>query len=117
MPICFDDLTRETNYAVHLIFQTNSKSRGLAKLQKAEIYVGSDKFVKDICIEPGGSNYDKEIGLPVERSDGWKELELWRFRCNDGTAGDEQMMVSVVTDSAHIKMNGLIIVGMEVRPC
>ncbi|XP_078150768.1 F-box protein PP2-B10-like [Carex rostrata] len=114
--INLDGFIPETNYAAHLIFKIKSNTCGLDTLQKASISMGGHKWKKIVCIKPRVARpRNKCIGLPVKRSDGWMEIELGQFYCNDGT-GNQEVVISFKENNDNIKKSGLIIAGIEVRP-
>lgn len=118
--IKFGEILPETNYAAHLIFKITPNSSGLDTFQEAFVSVGSLQWKKVVCLKPRlARSSNKCIGWPVERSDGWMELELelGQFYCDNGTGtGNQEVVVSLKDTDDDNKKCGLIVAGIELRP-
>ncbi|XP_078150769.1 F-box protein PP2-B11-like [Carex rostrata] len=112
--ISFIRITAETTYAAYLIFKTTPNSICLDTLQEASVSVGDLQLKKDVCIKPRVPNpRNKCNAFPINRSDGWMELELGQFYC-DGHGGE--VVVSLRDINIKNEKNGLIVAAIEVRP-
>ncbi|KAJ1695710.1 hypothetical protein LUZ63_012408 [Rhynchospora breviuscula] len=106
-------LSPETNYAAYLIFRTMAHSEGLDSFQEASVFSDGLRS-KIVCIKPRVAISPNDgIGLPVERPDGWMELELGQFYCNQTT--NREVVVCLKETNGNIKKSGLIVAGVEVR--
>lgn len=68
-------------------------------------------------LRPGVSsrilNREETRMYPCKRKDGWMELKLGEFACNDGDDGEVKMVFEEVK---HLNWkNGLIVEGIEIR--
>ncbi|KAJ1700314.1 hypothetical protein LUZ63_000093 [Rhynchospora breviuscula] len=109
------ELLPKTKYTACLIFKTLPRSIGLDAFQEASISMGSLKQKKIVCLSPRVA-VPLNVGLPVRRSDGWMELELGQFYCDDNINADQEVVVGLMeTDNYNMK-TGLIVGGLEVRP-
>ncbi|KAF3338399.1 hypothetical protein FCM35_KLT17236 [Carex littledalei] len=114
--INFENLSTETEYAVYLIFKTTPSSYGLDTIQEASVSVGSLSRKKFVCSKPSDeTSLFTQIGLPVNRPDGWMELELGQFNCDHGTS-DQEVVVGFKETNDNNEKSGLIIAGIELRP-
>ncbi|KAJ4781881.1 F-box protein PP2-B11 [Rhynchospora pubera] len=114
--ISFSELSPETNYTAHLIYKTAESSTGLDTFQEATVSFGTLQWKKVVCLKPRVARpRNKCIGLPKERPDGWMELELGQFYCDDGT-GDREVEVCLMETNDDVKKSGLTVAGLEVRP-
>ncbi|KAJ3704690.1 hypothetical protein LUZ61_008395 [Rhynchospora tenuis] len=112
--IKLNELLPKTKYTARLIFKTLPSSTGLDTFQEASVSMGTFKQKKNVCISP--SVAVPNVGLPVRRSDGWMELELGQFYCDNNITGDREVVVGLMeTDNYNMK-TGLIVGGLEVRP-
>lgn len=114
-------LSPKTNYAALFIFHIYEQSVGLDSLQEASVSVGINlQWKKVVCINPDQQKMsgNKYIGLPVERSDGYMELELGQFYCHTGI-GDVCISlrdISLRDISFQYPRVWFIVAGIEVRP-
>ncbi|KAF3336544.1 F-box protein PP2-B10 [Carex littledalei] len=110
----FLELSANTKYGVYLIFRTKQDSEGLDAIQKASVSVGRKGLKKYVCLKPTTA-MPPSIGLPIKRSDGWTELELGQFECDNAT-GDKDAVISIEETKDDNKKTGLIVAGIEIRP-
>ncbi|KAJ3704691.1 hypothetical protein LUZ61_008396 [Rhynchospora tenuis] len=111
--INLNQLSPGTNYAAYLIFKTTARSEGLSTEQNASVSL--DRFRKLVCLKPSVEKPPNEgTRLPVERPDGWMELELGRLCCNEST--DQEAVVCLMETDDYNKKTGLIVLGVQVRP-
>lgn len=114
--INFRTLSANTKYGAYLIYKTTPDSVGLHVLQEASVSVGSIQEKKNVCLKesrraPRNRNV---VGLPVEK-DGWMELELGQFEC-DNVTDDKKAEISIMETDGHNEKRGLIVAGIEIRP-
>ncbi|KAJ4781880.1 F-box protein PP2-B11 [Rhynchospora pubera] len=114
--IKLNELAPETNYSAHLIFKTTASPRHLDTCQEASVSLGTLQWKKVVCIKPRVTrSRNKSIGLPIERPDGWMELQLGQFYCDDST-GDREVEVCLMENNQDSEKSGFIVAGVEVRP-
>ena len=129
-------LSRDTAYAVYIVFKTPVESYGLdCPPQKASIdTVAGKKIIRKVCLQSYegrhvnrwvtmrltreyNKSYRRGHGrnpvLPQERADGWMELEMGEFQNYEGEDGE--VSISLMETSATIKI-GLVVQGIEIRP-
>jgi Phloem protein 2 len=111
-----------TQYGVYLIFKTSNSWKGLDTVLHASVTDTMDAHCQPImsyvCLKP--KKGQQNIGLPEKSGDGWMELELGRFYCDDNTR-DREVDVTLFDPNRNNnkKVNekkGLIIAGIEFRP-
>ncbi|XP_031379077.1 LOW QUALITY PROTEIN: putative F-box protein PP2-B12 [Punica granatum] len=111
-------LSLSTLYAAYLVFKFNPDSDGFENLP---IEVGVH-HVDGETIMNRTVYLDHDLELlqegtdiyPKEREDGWLEIKLGEFPCNDGYDGE--MRVNLMQVDYGCWKNGLIIEGIEIRP-
>ncbi|KAJ4776278.1 F-box protein [Rhynchospora pubera] len=126
-------LTPHTTYAAYLIFKLAPNAWGLSNpFQRTEIILAGDIVSQHcVCLNirereqfnpwwdrplPGGDTEEMsdDVILPKVRGDGWLEVKLGEFNSGDGIDGDVSMSLTE-NKGGHWK-NGLILIGIEVRP-
>lgn len=127
-------LSRNTKYGAYLIMKISDKSFGLDSIpSEISIIVGDSVVSNTAYLRPKDkwkqqmeslfySNRTQMLKmrvnagdeqLPVERKDGWTEIELGEFFSGEG---DEEIRMSLMEIKGHQLKGGLIIEGIEVRP-
>ncbi|XP_039804060.1 F-box protein PP2-B10-like isoform X2 [Panicum virgatum] len=128
-------LSRDTAYAVYIVFKTPVESYGLDyPPQKASIdTVAGKKIIRKVCLQSYKGrhvnrwvtmrltreykSYRRGHGrnpvLPQERADGWMELEMGVFY--NKVSDDGEVRFSLLQTSPTSK-RGLIVQGIEIRP-
>lgn len=77
--------------------------------------MGSLQWKKVVCVEPKvPQSYDKCMGLPVLRWDGWMEVELGQFYSYD--AANREVVIGFKETNNNNPKRGLIVAGIELRP-
>ncbi|XP_048133335.1 putative F-box protein PP2-B12 isoform X2 [Rhodamnia argentea] len=132
-------LSANTYYAAYLIFKLVHRSYGFEnQAVEVSIFSGSGGERRNICLDPGGKlrrQYQsarerylhtfhdasairevqaREEQIPLDRGDGWKEVDLGEFFVDDPPAGEVQINLMEVK-SGNWK-SGLVIQGIDLRP-
>ncbi|KAL2325559.1 hypothetical protein Fmac_024617 [Flemingia macrophylla] len=114
-------LSAKTVYGAYLIMKISPREYGLDGVA-CEVSVEVGKKVKSgrvfLCRKDEkkkkkhDDDDDEGIGVPMEREDGWMEIEMGEFWSGEG---EEEVMMSLMEVGYKLK-GGLIIQGIEVRP-
>ncbi|OVA13423.1 F-box domain [Macleaya cordata] len=125
-------LSHNTTYAAYLVVNFANRAYGLDKIpseitvelgthvSRGTVYLrgkdgqgqpldGLDHFLRSSVVYKGDG-----MRVPVDRKDGWMEIELGEFFIDDGDEGEVKMSLMEV-EGEHLK-GGLIVEGIEVRP-
>lgn len=106
-------LSRNCTYVVYLLFQTRKDSMGLAVPATARLkFRGIRTKTKNVYLQRP-ETYEENSVFPYRRNDGWMEIKLVEFKCNEGDYGEVEM---ALYDRETRKRKGLIIEGIELRP-
>ncbi|XP_078440393.1 F-box protein PP2-B1-like [Wolffia australiana] len=106
-------LSEKMNYVVLLVFKIARNSNGLDFPQQASIKIGVVNSERTVCLHPRNSPLDNDQ-LPRERADGWMEIEMGTFFCDDARQGEVEFSLTE-TVGGHWKY-GLLVEGIELRP-
>ena len=82
----------------------------MMKEQMQKLFYGNRTKMLESRLEIEGN----EKKVPIEREDGWLEIEIWEFFVN-GEKDEEVRMSLMEVKGQHLK-GGLVIEGIEVRP-
>jgi Phloem protein 2 len=130
-------LSPKTRYAAYLVYRLTETSSGLGcplgKIkQQASVTLGKHSSKSSVCLQTFhiryiGTRFRKwrvphetvefSTGAaitPVERGDGWKEVEMGEFYIDNEEDGEVEMRLREV-DGQYWKC-GLIVQGIEIRP-
>jgi hypothetical protein len=112
----FLGLSANTHYGAYLIFKRTEDSKGLDVIMNTSVSAGREHHDKmSVCLKPTKKTPSK-VGRPRELSDGWSELELGRFYCDNVTADKEAVIIIQETNRLDIRKTGLTIAGIQIRP-
>ncbi|CAN1219749.1 F-box protein PP2-B15 [Linum perenne] len=101
-------LTPNTKYGAYLLIQITDRSYGLDSMPSVvSVNVNGTEVSKSRVAVDG------EGRLPVEREDGWLEVEIGEFF--SGESDEEVRMCLKEVKGYHLK-GGLVVEGIEVRP-
>jgi Phloem protein 2 len=130
-------LSPKTRYAAYLVYKLTERSSGLGcplgKI-KQQAFVTLGKYINErsVCLQTFHGSYigtrlkkwrvpyetvefsNSAAITPVERRDGWKEVEMGEFYIENEEDGDVEMRLREV-DGQYWKC-GLIVQGIEIRP-
>ncbi|KAL7613121.1 hypothetical protein Lser_V15G05939 [Lactuca serriola] len=108
-------LSPKSTYVAYLVFRTTGYVSGLAVPGKTKvIYGGTEMKTENVYLErPGAIGRTGHVPVfPWRRKDGWMEIKLGEFECNEGDDG----VVEMAFDEHEAWKNGLIVEGIELRP-
>ncbi|CAO2151880.1 unnamed protein product [Urochloa humidicola] len=116
-------LSGDTRYAAYLVFKMADDSFGLdSPLQVASVIVGEDTSTHPVRLQSYAGDEENDATeqeapprLPLERPDGWMELELGDWYNHGGDDTEVCASVKETTFGGNWK-KGLIIQGLEIRP-
>ncbi|CAN1858908.1 F-box protein PP2-B10 [Linum perenne] len=116
-------LSPNTTYAAYLVVRLADRAYGLDTLPShVSVKVGFFESKGEVFLLGSGGMRRRVVSLkfgdevPVEREDGWLEVELGRFYNEGGCgSGEEMEMCLKEVDGVHLK-GGLIVEGIEIRP-
>lgn len=111
----FLGLSSNRNYGAYLIFQTEKNSKGLDAILESMVSVGIENDTRYVCLKPT-TRTPSNAGLPIKRSDGWMELELGTFECDNATGDKEAEIIIQDKTGSKNEKKGLKIAGIEFRP-
>ena len=109
-------LSPKSTYVAYLVFRITRDSFGLTVGAKTTVSFGgirnetSNVYLK----QPQAYAHDEPPtnAAPTTRKDGWMEIKLGEFYCNDGNEGEVEMKFQ----EHHSWKGGLIVEGIELRP-
>ncbi|KAJ3684916.1 hypothetical protein LUZ61_014080 [Rhynchospora tenuis] len=110
------NLSPQTEYAAYLIFKLKSDSKGLnGAYLDASVSLDNTLQENVVCLTPNAvaASANNLIRFPVERSDGWMEVELGQFYCDEST---NREAVACLQKTTEREMSGLVVAGVDVRP-
>ncbi|XP_078440196.1 F-box protein VBF-like [Wolffia australiana] len=124
-------LSEKTNYAAIIIFRITDDSYGLDFPQQAFIRTGDLMSERTVYLQPEEPHFprlllpvnpnskfawiaDERVGIPLKRGNGWMEIEMGEFFCDEGDDMDVEFSLTEVR-GWHWK-RGLVVEGVEVRP-
>lgn len=107
-------LSEKSKYVAYLVFRTTEDSRGLAVPAKTRVsYGGIEMETENVYLKRPRLVQENYV-FPERRKDGWMEIKLGEFDCNEGDDGEVNMAFEEVT---HLYWkSGLIVEGIELRP-
>lgn len=109
-------LSPKTTYVAYLVFQINTDSWGLSMPATTIVsYGGIRNETSNVWLQqPRGRGWRQtQTHAPhTIRKDGWMEIELGEFYCDDGDEGEVEM----VFQEHRSYKGGLIVEGIELRP-
>ncbi|KAI7732030.1 hypothetical protein M8C21_009691, partial [Ambrosia artemisiifolia] len=108
-------LSPKTTYVAYLVFRTTRESWGLSAPGKTIIsFGGVRKETANVFLQqPRTRGRPRtEAYTRAPRNDGWMELELGEFYCDDGDEGEVEMGFQ----EHHEYKGGLILEGIQIRP-
>ncbi|KAI3518518.1 hypothetical protein L1887_07323 [Cichorium endivia] len=113
-------LSQNTIYFVYIVFRTTEDSRGLAVPATTRVsYGGIEMVTENMYLQrpratrrTGHVPPQESDAFPRMRKDGWMEIKLGEFECNEGDDGDVEMTF----DEHRSWKCGLIVEGIELRP-
>jgi hypothetical protein len=117
-------LSENTRYAAYLVFKMDDDCYGLdSPLQVASIYIGQDEISSHPVRLQNNIGNEQNDGaeegaaprLPMERPDGWMELEIGEW---DNHGGEDKHVCARVRETTHGGnwKKGLVLQGVEIRP-
>lgn len=107
-------LSQKSTYVAYLVYQITRGSRGLSEPAKTIVTFGGIRNETSIVYlqQPRVLGQEPAAATYTMRNDGWMEIELGEFYCNDGNEGEVEM---VFHEHVHWK-SGLIVEGIQLRP-
>ncbi|CAI9271335.1 unnamed protein product [Lactuca saligna] len=112
--IAAEMLSQKSTYVVYLVFQTTQDTRGLAAPSKTKVsYGGTEMETENVYLRRPQFQQENYV-FPCLRNDGWMEIKLGEFECNEGDDGEVEMAFEEVTQRNW--KSGLIVEGFELRP-
>ncbi|KAI3751346.1 hypothetical protein L2E82_22429 [Cichorium intybus] len=113
-------LSQKSTYVAYLVFRTTGDSRGLAMPATTRLSDGGIQMVTENIYlrRPRASGRTGHVPqqendeFPRRRKDGWMEIKLGEFECNEGDDRDVEMAF----DEHQSWKTGLIVEGIELRP-
>jgi len=117
-------LSENTRYAAYLVFKMDDDCYGLdSPLQVASIHIGEDEISSHRVRlqnnignqQNDGAEEEATPRLPMERPDGWMELEIGEW---DNHGGEDKHFCARVRETTYGGnwKKGLILQGVEIRP-
>lgn len=117
-------LSQKTIYVAYLVFRTTRDSMGFDNPAKTRVSFGGIEMETEYVYlqRPGVTSdsvqyllrHKQYLTFPRKRNDGWMEIKLGEFECNEGDEGDVEMAFE--QDNGLILYTGLIVEGIELRP-
>ncbi|KAL8209941.1 hypothetical protein R6Q57_006673 [Mikania cordata] len=118
-------VSSQTTYASYLVYKLPKNQSGF----EAPLFVNDEDWGTYIylasprtpVIRPNDERntynpLDKQMkGFPLQRSDGWMEVQIWEFRTAATTTEMTHLRLALITRDIN-SLRGLIIQGIEIRP-
>ncbi|KAD6453775.1 hypothetical protein E3N88_08481 [Mikania micrantha] len=118
-------VSSQTTYASYLVYKLPKNQSGF----EAPLFVNDEDWGTYIylaspqtpVIRPKDEQntynpLDKQMkGFPLQRSDGWMEVQIWEFRTAATTTEMSHIRLALITRNIN-NLRGLIIQGIEIRP-
>ncbi|KAF5765480.1 putative phloem protein [Helianthus annuus] len=110
-------LSPKTTYVVYLVYRITRDSWGLSAAGKSIVcFCGVRNEVPNVYLEQSAQTLLEftlgQAHTAAMRKDGWMEIELGEFYCDNGDEGEVEM----VFQEHHRNKGGLIVEGIELRP-
>ncbi|CAH1436326.1 unnamed protein product [Lactuca virosa] len=112
--IASEMLSQKTTYVAYLVFRTTRDTRGLAVPAKTKVSFGGIEIESENVYLRRPQFQQENYVFPCLRNDGWMEMKLGEFECNEGDDGEVEMAFEEVTQRNW--KSGLIVEGIELRP-
>lgn len=113
-------LSQSSAYAAYMVYRLADDSYGLdSPVQEAWISVeGTNLLTRKVCLHVDHASgqqgpAEEDVALPRRRADGWMELKLGEFTCEEDEDGDVSFGLKE-TECLNWK-RGLIVQGIEIR--
>ncbi|CAI9271339.1 unnamed protein product [Lactuca saligna] len=107
-------LSKNSTYVAYLVFRTTEDSWGLNIPAKTRVSFGGIEMETENVYLRRPHRVQENYVFPHRRKDGWMEMTLGEFECNEGDDGDVEMAFEEIE---HLNWkNGLIVEGIELRP-
>lgn len=115
-------LSQNTRYAAYLVFRIARDSRGLAVPAKTMVsFGGIETETTGVFLQKPGARgrlwhvpLQNNDGFPRKRRDGWMEIELGEFYCDERRHGEVEMVFEEIRHGNW--KYGLVVEGIELRP-
>ncbi|KAI3746875.1 hypothetical protein L6452_09317 [Arctium lappa] len=115
-------LSQNTTYAAYLVFRIARDSRGLAVPAKTIVsFGGIETETTNVFLQKPGARsrlwhvpLQNNDGFPRKRRDGWMEIELGEFYCDERRDGEVEMAFEEIRHGNW--KNDLVVEGIELRP-
>nr|XP_043620855.1 putative F-box protein PP2-B12 [Erigeron canadensis] len=106
-------LSPKTTYVAYLVFRISRRPIGLDVPAKSIVtFGGMRNETSNVYLQPPPVTTTQTQVSHTTRKDGWMEIVLGEFYCDDGDEGEVEM----VFKEHHRWKSGLIVEGIEVRP-
>ncbi|CAH1429383.1 unnamed protein product [Lactuca virosa] len=111
-------LSADTKYSCYLVFKLSKKCHGLhCPVIVRDLLQQRQNKEKGIVYfrSPSPCNVNDTDRVPVEREDGWREINVWKFNSSNKLR-DDCVSINLKLISYEGTMSGLIISSLEFRP-
>ncbi|KAL7618477.1 hypothetical protein Lser_V15G01736 [Lactuca serriola] len=110
-------LSPDTEYTCYLVFKLSEKCHGLhCPVIVRDLLKRKNKKKRIVYFRsPNPCNVNDIDQVPVEREDGWMEVNVWRFNSSNEIQ-DDCVSINLKLISYEGTMSGLIISGLEFQP-
>nr|KAJ0227870.1 hypothetical protein LSAT_V11C100018240 [Lactuca sativa] len=111
-------LSPDTEYTCYLVFKLSEKCHGLhCPVIVRDLLQQRQNKEKGILYfrSPSPCNVNDTDWVPVEREDGWREINVWKFNSSNKLR-DDCISINLKLISYEGTMSGLIISSLEFRP-
>ncbi|GKE06176.1 kinase-like domain, phloem protein 2-like protein [Tanacetum coccineum] len=110
-------LSPDTDYVCYLVFKVSEKCHGLHCPVKFRDVLREENNEAEFVyfITPSPLNINGITRVPIQREDGWMEIQLWKFN-SAHEFKDDSLSMNMKFSSHEGTMSGLIVCSLEFRP-
>ncbi|GKC48416.1 kinase-like domain, phloem protein 2-like protein [Tanacetum coccineum] len=110
-------LSPVTEYACYLVFKLSEKCQGLHCPVEVQDVLHQENNEAEFVyfITPSPLNINSITRVPIQREDGWMEIQVWKINTTHEFK-DDSLSMNMKFTSHEGTMSGLIVCGLEFRP-
>ncbi|GJU59183.1 kinase-like domain, phloem protein 2-like protein [Tanacetum coccineum] len=110
-------LSPDTDYVCYLVFKVSEKCHALLCPVKVRdvLHQENNKAEFVYFITPSPLNINGITRVPIQREDGWMEIQVWKFNSTHEFK-DDSLSMNMKFTCHEGTMSGLIVCGIEFRP-
>ncbi|GJU65028.1 kinase-like domain, phloem protein 2-like protein [Tanacetum coccineum] len=110
-------LSPDTDYVCYLVFKVSEKCHALHCPVKVRdvLHQENNKAEFVYFITPSPLNINGITRVPIQREDGWMEIQVWKFNSTHEFK-DDSLSMNMKFTCHEGTMSGLIVCGIEFRP-